>query len=67
VNTAYLNALQNELNTLVSAGEMTQDQATQLYTQEQTNVNNGQYTYLQSTSADGSRRFGACPTATSGS
>ncbi len=66
VNAAYLNALQNELNTLVSANEMTQDQANQLYTQEQTNVNNGQYTYLQSTSAGGSRRFGACPTATSG-
>ena len=64
VNTAYLNAVQNELKTLVSAGQMSQDQANQLYTQEQTNVNNGQYTYLQSTSTSGFRRFGACPTAT---
>lgn len=64
VNTAYLNAVQNELNTLVSAGQMTQDQASQIYTQEQTNVNNGQYTYLQSTSTGSIGRFRACPTAT---
>ena len=64
VNAAYLNAVQNELNTLVSAGQMTQDQASQLYTQEQTNVNNGQYTYLQSISTGGFGRFRACPTAT---
>lgn len=65
--TAYLNAVQNELNTLVSADQMTQDQASQLYTQEQTNVNNGQYTYLQSTITGSIGRFGACPTATTSS
>jgi len=47
VDTAYLNAVQQQFDSLVSSGRFTQAQANQFYSQQQQDVNNGQFPLLQ--------------------
>ena len=46
VNTAYLSAAKTLLDSAVTSGTFTQAQADQIYSQEQTQVGNGQYPLL---------------------
>ncbi len=47
VDSAYLSAAQQEFNSLASSGRFTQAQATQLYSQQQQDVDSGQFPLLQ--------------------
>ena len=47
VNNAYLGAAEQEFNTFAASGRMTQVQVSQLYTQQQQDVQSGQYPLLQ--------------------
>jgi len=47
VNTAYLNAVKQQFDQAVTNGSITQAQADQIYSQQQQQVSNGQYSFLQ--------------------